>query len=365
MKLIERYLLSEYLKAVFFCIISFCMIYIVWDMLGHISRLFASNAPWLLVAKFYGFMLAPSLVLLVPASLLLATLYTLWQFSRTNQLVAMRACGLSMAQIMRPFVCVGIFFSLLILLINETLVSDMAIWAREFSSNQYRVRSEQIVTDVRYINSLDRRLWVINSLDAKKPHILNGVRITQEKPDNIKVWEISAGRAEWLDGVWWFFDVVRKEYRDDGNPLGGPKPVEGTRLGRPWPELKEKPADLIADLKPEEYLSAREIWRYLKKNPGLSKYAKAEKSYDFHKHLAMPWACLVVTLFAIPAGTKSSRQSILIGILLAVGFFLGFYALSQFGLYMGKQRHIAPWLGAWLSNLVFFIVGMIMSMKIR
>jgi lipopolysaccharide export LptBFGC system permease protein LptF len=108
-----------------------------------------------------------------------------------------------------------------------------------------------------------------------------------------------------------------------------------------------------------------EIARYLRKNPDLSREKKAAKKYEFHRRMAMPWACLVVTLFAIPAGAKSSRQSILIGLLLAMSFFLGFYMLSQVGLLLGKQKQIAPWLGAWLSNLVFFVIGVVMSIKIR
>ena len=79
----------------------------------------------------------------------------------------------------------------------------------------------------------------------------------------------------------------------------------------------------------------------------------------------MPWACLVVTLFAIPAGAKSGRQSIVNAILLVILVFLAFYAINLGGLYLGKQRILTEWLAAWLSNIVFLAVGIIMSFKMR
>ena len=108
-----------------------------------------------------------------------------------------------------------------------------------------------------------------------------------------------------------------------------------------------------------------EMWNFLKQNRDISKLEKAEKRYDFHSRLAMPWACFVVTLFGVPMGTRTLRQGIITGLMLAIGMLLVFYLLSQVGLYLGKQKHIAPWIGAWLSNIVFLAVGTVMSYKMR
>ena len=68
----------------------------------------------------------------------------------------------------------------------------------------------------------------------------------------------------------------------------------------------------------------------------------------------MPWACIIVTLFGIPAGAKGGRQSALTGIFLALGFFFGFYLLMHIGIFVGKRDTGAPWFWAWLPNVVFF-----------
>jgi lipopolysaccharide export system permease protein len=158
-KIIDRYLLREYLKPVFFCITGFTMIFIVWDLMGHISRFIDASTPLLLILKFYLFLLAPSLLLLVPASLLLATLYTLWSMTRTNQITAMRASGISLQRIMGPFILVAVMFSLLLLALNETYVPGMAMWAERFENNKYVLADKHLAKDVRFINGRAHRSW--------------------------------------------------------------------------------------------------------------------------------------------------------------------------------------------------------------
>ena len=365
MKIIDRYLLREYIKPVFFCLTGFVMIYVVWDLLGHVSKFINAKTPLTVVAKFYLFMLAPALPMLVPASLLLATLYTLWNMTRTNQITALKASGISLQRLMFPFVLVGILFSLALLAVNETYVPGMAMWAKQFKQNGYKPMDVHIVKDIRFINGRANREWSIDEMDYKHPNILKGVKIVQERPDRTKQTEIYARRAEWLDGEWWLFKIRSRDFNSDGNPMGNPEFADNSELGKPLAMLTETPEDIVASNKDLEFCSALEILNHIRYQPNISRQARAGFRYDVHSRLAMPWACLVVTLFGIPAGAKSGRQSIVNAMLLVVLVFLAFYALNFAGLFLGKQRLLTEWIAAWLSNIVFLTFGIIMSYKLR
>lgn len=364
MKIIDRYLLSEYLKAVIYCLLLFSIIFILWDLLSHLSKFIQAGASFILVIKFYIFMLAPAMVILAPASLMLATLYTLWQFTRSNQLIAMRACGMSIRRIMAPFLFVGILFSIGITLINETIVPNWALWAQEFRANKYVKNEYSYLNAVSFNNKRDKREWSIGSVDINKPNVLYGVTITQERTVTRKEREVYAEKAEWLDGQWWLFDYRLRGFSEDGGPLGGYSNIPYSVNGTCFKELSETPQDIMSDVKPFEFLSSFEIYRTLRRSPDISNKAKAEKRFALHNRIAMPWSCFVVIFFGIPIGAKTSRQSIVNTFLLAMGFFIGFYILYKFGMVVGKQKGI-PWLGAWLSNIVFFTIGLIMSFRIK
>jgi lipopolysaccharide export LptBFGC system permease protein LptF len=43
----------------------------------------------------------------------------------------------------------------------------------------------------------------------------------------------------------------------------------------------------------------------------------------------------------------------------------GFYTVAQLGLVLGSTGTIPPWAGAWLSNLIFGIVGLELLRHLR
>jgi len=219
--------------------------------------------------------------------------------------------------------------------------------------------------DRAYFNITERRLWLIDEFDLSEPHRLIGVKITQERADRSRTSEIVADKAEHLDGEWWLYGAEQRDYSREGYPIGEMKPLPGSERGAPAPSLTESPADFINELKPWEFLSTLEMRRYLQSHPQLSETTAAHKWFDLHSRLAMPWACLIVTLFGIPAGASSGRQSVLTGILLAISFFFGFYVLNQVGIFLGKREIVWPWVGAWLSNIVFLSAGAAMAFRMK
>jgi lipopolysaccharide export LptBFGC system permease protein LptF len=130
------------------------------------------------------------------------------------------------------------------------------------------------------------------------------------------------------------------------------------------PELYERPSDFISSARSPEFLSSSALLRFLETHKFLPDSEKVRIKVDFHSRMAMPWACLIATLFAIPVGTKSSRQSVLTNIFSAIGYLFLFYATIQIGMILGKKQVLSPWLGAWFSNILFFVTGIFMTRKI-
>ena len=73
--------------------------------------------------------------------------------------------------------------------------------------------------------------------------------------------------------------------------------------------------------------------------------------------LAMPLACPVLGLFALPMACAFGGLRQQWGLLLALGFFIFYYSLLSLGRAMGEAGSLAPALGLWLPNLVFALVG--------
>jgi len=366
MKLMDKYLLREYLTNVAYCLILFCMIYVIFDLFSHLSGVLDAKTPFYTVCFYYVCVMIPTFEYLLPASLLLATLYTLWQLTRNNEFTAMRASGISLFRIMMPFLGVGVICTLLVGGIKETVGPKATHWAKVFADSKFRGDVETTYHKVAYYNGITRRQWMIGEIDLQYPDRLIGVQIKQERPDGALSEEITAAKAEWVNGQWWFFGMAVQKYDDQGNPIKAPKSRDlGANVPTPMGSLTEQPSDFFSEVKSPEYLNSLELARFIASHKDLSKRTLAQKRFDLHSRLAMPWACMIVTLFAIPAGAQSGRQSALSGIFLAMAFFFGFYALTHVGIVIGSQGAVPPWLGAWLSNIVFLTAGILMMFRLK
>ncbi|OGV60348.1 MAG: hypothetical protein A2498_04300 [Lentisphaerae bacterium RIFOXYC12_FULL_60_16] len=364
-RILRRYVLRELLAVFAYCATGFILIHLVFDLFSSLPRILNNQPHWQQVARYYLSYVAPALELLIPAALMLATLYTLWQLSRHHELVAMRASGINLWTISGVFIKVGLVISLMMVLARETVIPPAALWAHQFKNRGFTEEPEETTEPLSYANSMVNRQWLIDAFSPHQPGQLRDVKVTQERHDGTRQTVISAPLAEWLDGAWWFYRPTIRHFNEQDAPLGGKQTEAPIDTILEIPYLTETPDDLLAEKRPWELLSASMMAHYLQSHQHLSAATLAERTTDFHARLAMPWTSLIVLFFAIPLGAQTGRQSILSGIIVALACFFGFYALFQVGIFMGKSQLVQPWIGAWLSNVVFLTIGAGMALHTR
>ncbi|MCK5528137.1 MAG: LptF/LptG family permease [Kiritimatiellae bacterium] len=366
MRIVTRHLLHEFLLNLFYCVAAFLTMFILIDIFAHISDLVSSGVVFSKLLLYYGSIILEALDSLLPAALLMSTLYTFWQLSRSNEVTAMRASGISIFQIMLPFILVGLFFSVTTLVIKETVTPKAVFWADAFKKNDFKPLDKVLYGNQAFVNSRDGRVWQITEFDLKKPNYLKGVKITTERPDGSSIYDINAVEGFYMDKQWWLTGVQVQNYDKNNNPIGKLIPIKSDPDNiRQFSELTEEAAVFSTGVKGWENFSARDIIRYMKYNPNMSDVNRASRTFDIHTRLAMPWGCLIVVILGIPTGVQGGRRNALTGIIMAIGLFFSFYAFSQVGIFLGKREIVSPVVGAWLPNIVFFCFGTVMVWRAR
>jgi len=381
MKLIDRYLLREYLAPLLYCVLAFCMVYIVWDLFDNFSTFIQAQIPArTLLAYYLAFLPAANgpcsfLLVIVPVSLLVSALYALWRLARHNELTAMRASGLGLYRILGPFLSVGIVCAVGTGLIQEFVTPQTTYWTYTFRQQLKRGDGRETGGVLPYVNERARREWIINGFEVRKPTVLHNVTLRESRGEGAAAREIwtQADEARWLDGCWWFLGVRSWAYDANGNPvqrygadgelLDWKPPAEPRREMR---HLKETPEDFVNEMKEPRFLSARALWTYLERHKTqLSKRTAAQYAVDMHIRLAMPWSCVLVALVGFSTGARTERQGAIFGILAALGVFFAYYTCVYVGDALGKAMVLSPWLGGWLPNIVFCFVGLVLLCRMR
>src|SRR6185295_5329759 len=98
--------------------------------------------------------------------------------------------------------------------------------------------------------------------------------------------------------------------------------------------------------------STGELWNEMK--AGSASY---EERVEFHRRLALPFACLVFALAGLPLGVSTTRGSRSMGLILSLILMLVYYLAFIGGTRIAGNAQFSPFLGAWLPNLGFALLG--------
>lgn len=369
MKIIDKHLLREHLTPVFYCLFGFTMLTIIVDLLGHLSDFIEAKLPLHYVGHYYLCSMGEMIDYLLPAALLFATLYALWQLTNSNELMAIRASGISFYRMMLPFMLTGLGFSLLLIALKLTVIPEGLQWKEKLKANNFVVENQNISHNVTYYNIIDKRIWQMRQYIPESPTnktTIYNLQLTQERENAVREWVMTAEKAQYLDGEWWFFEVGKiTYYGEEDNPVENQSNLfsaDESHLMR-ISQLNETPSNINLEQKSWDYLTIRERIKYLKNHPEITEIDA--KKYDIYDTFSFPFSCLIVILFAIPTGAKTARSNPLSSVFIAILAFFGYYSLYVLSEYLCKRGILPPLFSAWLANLVFLLIGGYMTIRMH
>jgi len=84
---------------------------------------------------------------------------------------------------------------------------------------------------------------------------------------------------------------------------------------------------------------------------------------DLHLKLAFPLINFIVVMIGAPIATRLRLQSAALGFGLSIAIAFVFYAFMRAGQAFGHSGVLPPYLAAWLGDLVFGAVGVVMMAR--
>ena len=367
MRLLDRYLLREFLVPLGYCLGGFLLFWISFHLFSELDEFQKARLQVLDLVEYYIVTTPDLLTIVLPISLLLATLYALTNHARHQELTAMRAAGISLWRIALPYVGVGFLFSLSLLWVREIWLPDSSGRGAEIM-NRYVTNSSVFIRSVNFKNARDGRSWNIPRYDLRTDEMTKP-QLSWDFPNGSRR-DVYAERGFFTNNAWTFVHV--KETFTSPQTLF---PVITQTNELRVPELSETPDLIRSELKinamnqvqaaKRPQLSVREILTYFDLHPRLSRTRRDLLETQLHGRLAEPWTCLVVVLIALPFGAASGRRNVFVGVASSVAICFVFFILQRLGLTLGTGGWVPPWLGAWFPNLAFGAAGLGMTCWIR
>jgi LPS export ABC transporter permease LptG len=367
MRLLDRYILKNFLVPFLLCFFGFLSIWLVFDLAGNAQDFIDAHAKPRFIAYFYATQLPQFTLLCMPVGLLLALLYSLTKMSRANEIIAMLTAGQSLVRLVMPLVAMGLlgcgictFLSYKLAPHSESTKKElMALLSRSKNGDKKKKKTKTSPSQL-FRNRQDLRTWFVERMPSNlegQAIRLESVHIVQQDEEgnihtkwyaktakyraDLKIWQMRSGKTVQLD--------------NDGNILSDTS----------WPTLEiknwsETPWRIAsANVEPQS-LSVPEIRRYLRYNADFPPAKLAPFRTYLQTRWAIPWECFVVVFIAAPMAIVYSRRGVLTGVATAIFCFAAMTFLKSLMLALGKGYRVSEFVSAWGPNLLFFVVGLVM-----
>ena len=354
--IINKYISKEFLKIFLYMLLGFSCLSIIMNLFEEIN-FFGDFGVGILVPFFMSILIMPNIIYtLLPFIVLFTSIWLFLKLIRTEEIVAMKASGMSnISLILIPSVVafvLGIFIVLAVNPIISTLVE------------KYETIKANYHTDQEYLAAITANgIWmkqnksgiisIIRSSNLKNENLEN-VSIYQFKEDNTLINRMEAESA-YIKNTTWILKNV-KEYKkvDDENTLTNFEEVKFDSIYN-----LEKIRTLYTNLDTISFWKIPDQIELLKERG----YSTKEMQGKFQKTISFPFFLVSMVLLAgvFTLGTKykgSNWNYVLISIIACIVI----YYTDYFSLALGKTERLPIEVSVWMPVIIVFIfstVGLI------
>jgi lipopolysaccharide export system permease protein len=370
MRILSKYVLRENSKILSWIFLILALLCFLIDFFERWDDFVENDVPTRLGLIYLACRMPQYIMYVLPVSMLLATFITLGLLGRNNEIIALKASGISGFAIVKPMLWTAAVLSVFSFFWAETLVPEASreatrIWQVEVkkSSKRTLVRANEIW--FRSPSSQGLTFYRIGFMKVPEAS-LPGPRLERQSPEIPEIKDVSVLRISraydllervdakemvWEGESWTFIQGIRWA-------PGGSTDPRVERFEREVIPLPERPEDFQWVKQDVEAMGFFGLLEYIKraKEEG---YDVTAHVTDLHFKVASALFCLVTVLFTIPLAMRIPPRAggLALGVALSMAIGFIYYLFMAVGLAFGHGGTLPPFLGAWGANLLFGSCG--------
>ncbi len=362
MTILFRYILFEYMKIFGICFSGLVTIYVVIDFFEKVRRFLRFESGILPILTYFALKIPSISFQVAPFAILVATLLTIGLLSRSNEITAMRSCGISLLWMTSPFLLFSTGVAVILFLFSSTVIPLASEKAEEVRVVQIEQRPAPVT--VKAVQPWARisadGLMEVNEIDAAGT-VLRGVRIFYFRPP-FKLDRITeAAEVRYTPQGWVLLNGNHRRFHSDDT-------VELALFTEQTINIPLIPDDFSSSLVGNsETMTFREIRNYLARfqHEGFS---FARLLTDYYGRVAFPLVTVVMMLVGIAlslrrSGVRGGSMAMGIGQAFIVGFC--YWTTHSVAIALGRGGALAPMLAGWMANALFLSFGLYLLLKVR
>jgi lipopolysaccharide export system permease protein len=358
MTILSKHIFRGFISRMVGVLIGILVVYLCFEFLQKADKFIKYQATLSQIARYFLYSIPSMVSLALPMATLIAALLTLGDLSRHNEIISMRASGMSLLKIIAPLFVGGFLISCIGFFNNEFVMPV-------YSARAQYVRKVEIEKSRQRVMFQQHKLWLrgpensIVNIELVSPNRneMLGLDIYKLNPDYSVREQIKADRLVWENGAWLLKNSRTFTQVDDV--------VSSSTSDNEVFNIVDDPDDLGMIVKDSEEMNFPEMWNYVKRLK-LSGYKTTTYEVALHNKIAFPLASMLMIMISIPFGAQTVRSGgTSRGIALAVGIAFIYWLLANVGASLGQSGAIPPAISAWFANIFFAVASSIAILRMQ
>lgn len=360
MKLLDRYMLKQYLRSFFFIMLTFICIFLLVDLVQKIAQFLDNKLTFAEVLHYYWLMIPWMLHWCFPVSALLSIVFFFGQSNKFNELTAMKVGGVSLYRLALPFLIFGLCLSAFSFFFEDRVVVPAQHEVTEFVQNNMKITNrshDQKIHRQVYFQLPDHQIFTIgryNIINGRGRHaglhkVIDG-KIVERK---------DASHIRWLEDEekWLLLDVQHRIFDGDD--------VTFFKNDSMVLNLEVSPRELRQKSVRPENMTFRQLRGFIHRSQQLGMETMRWET-NLYFRMAMNFACFIVILIGIPLVTFQKRSGGYGGgVAASLILLFTFYVFLTFGKVLGVAGVMDSFWAVWMPNIFFTILGVAMLLVVK
>jgi LPS export ABC transporter permease LptF/LPS export ABC transporter permease LptG len=359
---LDRYIATLYAKVFFIVCLSGLSIYIISDLTEMASHILENHPGASIVGRYYTFMSVQIFFEIAPILVLVTTLLTFSILSRSNEVMAAKALGISLYRLALPGLAVAVLVALGCVLLEAEVLP---------ASNQKVAEFKDVIkgrAGARTYRRADRQ-WLFGQGDYifnylyfdPVRQLMRDVQVFEVDDDHQLVRRLYATRADFdpQEQRWVLADGWVRSFSATSET--GYEPYATPRYS-PYPEA---PDYFLSGTRQPEEMHFSELKHFIRELEH-SGQRVPELKVELHNKLAFPAVSFVMALVGLPFAFRIQRSGgAMYG--LGVSLVLGIVMLAVFAFFstLGETGALPPVAAVWSPSVIFAALSAYLFLGVR
>jgi len=341
--------------------LAFTGIYMIFDFFQVLGDIVRNHISLKVVFNYYRFLTPQIVYLMLPLSILVATLVNFGLLTKSNQVTAMKSAGISVYRASLPILIAAGLLSVAMYILGDYYLPQTN-QRQDALRNQIKGKPPQTYyrPDRQWIFGQSARIYNYRFFDPDR-NVFADLAVFEFDPQTFVLKRrIYANRAVWEAPVrgW----VLENGWVRDlsGDRVTSYMPFSVAKFD----EVTEEPQYFKKEVKPSAQMSAWELRRYIN-DLAQSGFDVVRLSVQFYRKFSYPLIAFVVALIGIPFALTTGAKGALSGVALSIGIAIIYWSASSLFEAMGNLSQLPPVVAAWSPDVLFGLGGVYLLLRVR